>query len=242
MKKAILFLGLILNGLCLVAQVPCNYQTLMNEGIEAARKDKYELALNKFNSARRCDPTKGEVIDAEINKVFAAINQQKVKAEKAEQQAKIEKQVALIAKEKAEKAEVATQIALGQVEKEKQTAITAEKKATAVLDKIYFYDNKFGLAYSKDSSRYGFIDKHLTKKIDFKYEEALSFDYLGFAKVKRDKIYYLIDTLGNEYKLATDENQLDSTITALDLRNKNLETLPLSILKYPNLKILLFSY
>ena len=54
-----------------------------------------------------------------------------------------------------------------------------------------------------------------------RYElKGLTFDNTGFAKVKTGDTYYLVDTLGKEYKLATDINQLDSSTLALDLRKK----------------------
>jgi hypothetical protein len=111
----------------------------------------------------------------------------------------------------------------------------------ALLDKIYFYDDKFGLAYDKNNGSYGFIDKNLNTKIEYKYEEAFPFDWRGFAKVKKETIYYLIDTLGNEYKLATDIAQLDSTITALDLGDKQLDSFPSVVLENTQLKVLLLN-
>ena len=61
----------------LPAQSNCDFQKLINDGKAAAKKENYELALNKFNSARRCDPDKGAVIDTEVEKLFVAINQKK---------------------------------------------------------------------------------------------------------------------------------------------------------------------
>jgi Leucine rich repeat/WG containing repeat len=127
----------------------------------------------------------------------------------------------------------------------KNKAQTAEKKAINVLDKIYFYDGKFGLAYDKNSQKYGFIDPNLNTKIEFKYKEALSFDYDGFAKVKKEinevPIDFLIDTLGYEYKLTTGIKQLDSTITVLDLRDQKLDRIPPAVFRKKQLKVLLIS-
>jgi hypothetical protein len=101
------------------------------------------------------------------------------------------------------------------------------------------------LVYDKYSKKYGFIDDTLGTKIPFRYVEALSFDNDGFAKVKRYSNHvltdFLIDTLGNEYKVATDIKQLDSTITALDLRNKKLDTIFPAICRQKQLKVLLIS-
>ena len=128
-----------------------------------------------------------------------------------------------------------------QANEAKKKAFAAEKKATAAIAKICFYKDRFGLAYDKEKGLYGFIDKELNTKIDFKYKEASPFDETGFAKVQLEYIYYLIDTLGQEYKLATDvnHNQLDSSITALDLRNQYLKAIPSEVFEQKQLKVLL---
>ena len=162
--------------------------------------------------------------------------------EAAEQQQSIAKVRSRIAVAVAVVAIVASGLAWWQyknAEQKAKEAKTAQEKAQAVLDKIYFYEDKFGLAYDNDTRKYGFIDKDLKTKIVFKYEEAFSFDYTGFAKVKKWGSYYLIDTVGYEYGLATDINQLDPSITALDLRNKNLSDIPPSVFKQRQLKVLL---
>jgi hypothetical protein len=50
---------------------------------------------------------------------------------------------------------------------------------------------------------------------------------------------FLIDTLGNEYKLETDIEKLDSTIMVLDLRNQHLDTIQPSVFRQKQLKVLL---
>lgn len=124
-------------------------------------------------------------------------------------------------------------------ETKSEEAQVAQKKAQATLDKIYFYDDKFGLAYDKNRGKYGFIDKNLKIKIHFKYEEAFSFDYDGWAKVKRDGILYLMDTTGTEYRLATDINHSNAKVTALDLSYTNLSKIPKAVFEQIQLKILL---
>lgn len=136
--------------------------------------------------------------------------------------------------------------------KQQQKAVAAEanaikekRRAEAVRDKIYFYRDRFGLAYDKATKKYGFIDKNLHTKIPFKYNEAYRFEDLGYAQVSihdqnsaEELTYYLIDTFGHEYKLATELVQLDSTITALDLSSKKLNEIPAEVFNYPRLKIL----
>lgn len=133
------------------------------------------------------------------------------------------------------------------------TADSALQRAAAVLDKINFYQNKFGLSYDSQTKKYGFIDKNLHTHIEFKYDAALPFDYTGYAWVKfgasrrmksmENGFYYLIDTLGKEYLLetnvSTDIFRLDdSRVRALDLRHKQLEQLRF-VGTLPKLEILL---
>lgn len=127
-------------------------------------------------------------------------------------------------------------------------ALSEKSRAEAVRDKIYFYLDRFGLAYDKATKKYGFIDKNLHTKIAFKYNEAYRFEDLGYAQVSihdenapEELTYFLIDTLGHEYKLATEMIQLDSTIIALDLSAKNLKELPSAVFNHPQLKILLLT-
>jgi hypothetical protein len=133
------------------------------------------------------------------------------------------------------------------------TADSALQRIAAVLDKINFYQNKFGLSYDSQTKKYGFIDKNLQTHIEFKYDAALPFDYTGYAWVKfgasrrmksmENGYYYLIDTVGNEYLLethfSTENFRLDDQrVRALDLRHKQLEQLRLEG-TLPKLEILL---
>ena len=62
-------------------QTNCDFQKLFNEGKAAAKLENYTSALKKFNSARRCDPNKGQEIDQEIENLYSAINKKKEQAE-----------------------------------------------------------------------------------------------------------------------------------------------------------------
>jgi hypothetical protein len=127
-------------------------------------------------------------------------------------------------------------------QKARDAAEIAELRVKSVINNIYFYQNRFGLAYNDTTNTYGFIDKDLNQKIEFKYKEALPFDYTGYAKVKsKDNIYFLIDTLGIEYRLANDIDQLNSKVSALDLRNKILTSIPKVVFENKQLKILLLN-
>ncbi len=215
MKKVLIFL-------CILLSISAYTQNCA-EKIKAAKSSKaagnYRLALSQFSAAASdCGLEKSAEIQREILGIYDKIDGLKRQADDAKVDAL---QNLTIAKNATE------------------AAITAEKKATAVLDKIYFYKGRFGLAYDQPSNLYGFIDKNLKTKIAFKYTEALPFQYMGFAKVKRDNQYFLIDTLGSEYPLATELDQLSPEITALDLRLKRLARIPDAVKKSVHLKILL---
>lgn len=120
----------------------------------------------------------------------------------------------------------------------------SQKRAEAVLNKIYFYQDRFGLAY--EQGKYGFIDKSLRTRISFRYYEAMPFDYTGFAWAKRledgqKQLQFVIDTLGNEYPLAYDVADLTDSTTALDLRNRDLDALPTEVFRHSQLKILMLA-
>jgi Leucine rich repeat/WG containing repeat len=237
----------------------------------------HETFLGSLDELRFGGTAEKEEVKSLRRKVFARIEQEKVDAQNARKEAEKQKNIAQKAQIEAEKqkniaqkaliesenAKKATDEALKQVEIEKNTAVTAEEKTQEVLDNIFFYDDKFGLATQVDLNitdsrqlKYGFIDRQLKIKIPFIYEEAVSFDEYGFAKVKKNGTYFLIDTFGTEYQLATDRDIVladDSMVTAIDLRgaydfariatifqsfqHKHIKILIIggSINKYPNL-------
>ena len=85
------------------------------------------------------------------------------------------------------------------------------------------------------------LDRNLDTKIGYQYQEAQPFGDTGYAKVKRYTEYFLVDTLGVEYPLATELSQLNNTITALDLRNQGFSELPDTVLKSTQLNLLFLS-
>ena len=111
------------------------------------------------------------------------------------------------------------------VEKEKQ-------KTQKIIDAFYFYDGKFAIAFKND--KYGFINKQGDIVIEYKYQDAQPFRRTnGLAKVKRN------DTLGREYLLAEDINDLSNETKALDLSENNLTEISEEIFNYSQLEILL---
>lgn len=108
-----------------------------------------------------------------------------------------------------------------------------------VLKAITFYQDRYGLAYDAQTKRYGFIDKNLTVKLPFQYEEAEPFANEGWgAIVKRNGTKFLIDTLGKEYEVATKLSELTLTTKALVLRNADFQALSPSIGMYKKLEMI----
>jgi len=131
-------------------------------------------------------------------------------------------------------------------------ADSALRKATQLINAIYFYQNKFGLAYNSELRKYGFMDQQLNVLIDFKYPKAQAFDNSGFAKVQSytsideavtfdpetyktsvfqiynstGDYYMLIDTNGNEYPMAIDLLQIRDNTTALDFQSRWISDIP----------------
>ena len=175
----------------IAAQQCSDYPCVIKKVKRFIADKKYTDAFDNLESADGYPAKKADEISAHRNQLFAAIEKEKdeakkarVEAERAKDEAKkaleqveIEKQTAITEKNKAQAAEDVAKIALKQVEIEKQTAIgektkaqAAQAKTDSVLNMIYFYDDKFGLAYDKYSVYYGFIDKNLSTKIEFKYK------------------------------------------------------------------------
>ncbi|MBK8965342.1 MAG: WG repeat-containing protein [Lewinellaceae bacterium] len=142
----------------------------------------------------------------------------------------------------AEKSKQQVLVALDQVKAEQEKTAAALGKANKLIDAFYFYDEKFALAF-KDANYY-FIDKNgdpVTKL--GQWETAEQFDGRGYAKVKKrgDNANYLLDTLGNRYKVAYQINELGPEITALDLSDKQLTQIPEAVFQQAQLKVLLLN-
>ncbi len=203
----------------------------------AINPKEFKRALDLYFAVTACDGNLRQQAQQGIEALFQHIEQLRVdgetakqNAQRAQQTANANARAAIKARQNAERQAIISDSLYRVAEVER-------KKAQEVLNKIYFYQGRIGLAY--ELGKYGFIDKDLNTKIGFKYDEALPFDYTGFARVKRDNKNFLIDTTGREYLVAIDMEQLTSEMVALDLRNRNLERLPSSIFNHPHLEILL---
>lgn len=154
--KNLLMLCLMCRAFVVCAQMGCpHYNDLIREGETALHQQNFKKAIEAFSNAMIHCPAKADEARTKIVKAFDAINALKKQAEKDRTAAKKAQQAAETAKkeaqqraEEAEAAKKATEIALLQAD-------SARKKVQAVLDKIYFYEGKFGLAY--DNRRYAEI-------------------------------------------------------------------------------------
>lgn len=209
-----------------------------------------DKVFNKLRSAKRksldcqnSDPSRNSFSDIDdlLRQLFAHLKRLKLEAQEArrtvsaQNEALNQKQIVL-EREKAI-ADSLRQVAENQanrleeqsvaLKKEKalleQAALQAEmlqQRSDQVLDMIYFYDGRYGLANNGDPEAplYGFIDRDLNVLIDFKYQEALPFDDSGYARVLRNNDALLIDTTNQRFRLAESIPQLRSNTQALDLR------------------------
>jgi septal ring factor EnvC (AmiA/AmiB activator) len=104
----------------------CDYSTLFTQGKQAEKTNLLDKALLYYNSARRCDPSKGKEIDEAINGVLKGIQKQKKTAEIEKQKAKVEQKKA--EKEK-NRAEAQTEIAFEEKRKVEKQARAAHNTA-----------------------------------------------------------------------------------------------------------------
>ncbi|TAK43020.1 MAG: ATP-binding protein [Saprospiraceae bacterium] len=109
------------------------------------------------------------------------------------------------------------------------------QKAEKLINAFYFYEDRFALAHNEtgedDFEVYYFIDKNGDEVTNLgKWEEAELFKFPGFAKVTKMVNYelmnYLLDTMGNTYRVTYDIRKLDAEITALDLFGNELTGIP----------------
>jgi hypothetical protein len=257
MKKTVLFSLSFFLATFSIAQN--NFEDAIRMGDEALAYQDYYTALQKYRAAQAFDLTRQREVDKKILNVFQAINDLRSEAEYAKMQteralmqviraeAETNRQLQVIneAKAEVEHQKELVELKTAEIIKAKNIADSALLLANRIIDALYFYNDRFALAFRKVDEntgigRYGFIDKNGNVIIDFKYSDAEPFDNnTGLARVKREGKLYLLDTLGVEYLLAENVNQLKDVTEALDLSSQNLSTIPSVIFEYPKLKILL---
>ncbi len=180
------------------------------------------------NVFKRIEKERDDAIAAEKRAIKAEekAKQSLIAEQKAKEKAKAALVKAQTAKQKAKQSLIAEEEALKQTKISEQKAIQQKKIAEEqrqiakektenlqdVLDALYFYEDSLALA--PKGRKFGFINKKGKVLIDYKYDEALRFDYRGYAKVKRNGKDYLIDTKGIEYRWTDDIKKLNESIRA----------------------------
>lgn len=226
-------------SLCLHAQT-CDQ--MLQQAQAAERRGDYFDAYKKYDAAlSRCGEARREEIERKKQNAVAALERQnrEYKAQRGTitQQESELRQYATTVERQRDSLQKANMVSI-QKQWETQALLLnsqqltwkleqEQKRAAAALDKIYFYQDKFGLAYDKSKNKYGFINREDKTMIDFEYDEAQSFDAQGLARVGKDfyskntegknLVRYLIDTTGHKYKLALRVSQIDEETKAVDL-------------------------
>lgn len=118
---------------------------------------------------------------------------------------------------------------------------TANNEIKAMFDKADLFYGKFAIAFK--NKQFYFINKNgeAISKLG-EWDNVRPFDRNGFAKTEKDNKKYLLDTLGNTYPVAYSLNDLShDIITALYFSDQKLQTLPDSVCRHTQLKILLLN-
>ena len=204
--------------------------------------DNVDYIFRKLRSAQvkaeDCDPRREVEVEERYERLFDQVKAQNDRAQEARAKALQEEKIAERESQRAQRSLLDLQKKQTESQQLLNIANTERDHMEATLSAIDFYDDKFGLAFDESTFKYGFIDRNLNEKIPFEYQEALPFKYRGFAKVKFQNEYYLIDTFNNRYRLATHLNELTPEVEALDLSYSPGAYLPDSLADYTNLKIL----
>ena len=246
-----------------------DYEAFIDEAKRQANAEvpNYQAALNACDAAKIAAADCGENRDKAINELiagfFQAIEKQRQdaiearkKSEKSLKAANRALEATRIAEAYARQSNAAKQRAnlekrKAEIEREKafKRMEAAYVKNQRIIDAFYFYEGRYALAFK--NKKYGYINKEGEEVIDYKYDEAYPFDkHTGLAKVKRistgwggvnEPHFYLIDTLGREYRLAESIEELTEETRALDLSNFlsfEIDSME-KILEFPDLEMLI---
>ncbi|MFN0015828.1 MAG: WG repeat-containing protein, partial [Saprospiraceae bacterium] len=206
MKKRVLFLflPLLFGGVAprLVAQ---NCHSIFEEAQKSLAKRHFDQALRKLQDTEICDIRNELLLERQqlYNAIFQAVSDLRDKAErdaeslKASTKQLFESGEALQkALNEAKDAKRLVDDALEASKRNEERAKSAETEAVAagrlsdsllvvatnILGSLYFYENRFALAY--DGLRYGFMDRSGKPVVPFRYNTAAPFDQeTGLAQV-----------------------------------------------------------
>jgi len=151
-------------------------------------------------------------------------------------------------KDKAIAAEKMIKSTLVEVQREKLNTQKALSKANELIKAIYFYDNKYAVAfeYLNNHQIAYFIDSSGIKVTHFGiWENARNFDWRGFAYVNKiefdEYTNFFIDTTGKQFRMTWRISDLNKSVTALDLKNQKLTSLTAEMFNHSQLEILLLN-
>jgi Leucine-rich repeat (LRR) protein len=211
-----------------------HYDTYLKDAEKALKgakpdyaKPDYLAAVNAYSSALAVCPDNAKFVKGKLREIFVEIDKLRVKAEEAEKVIKT---------------------ALVGVEKQKQLATENLAKANKLVNAFYFYKDRFALALKKEISsgknKFYFIDKNGDEVTKLgKWDKAEQFEWeTDFAAVKKDGKNYILDTLGNTYRVAYDLATMDSSVVALDLSDVQLDSFPTPVLQYTQLQVLILNH
>lgn len=222
-------------------------QALNSDILAQAEKQKALEAKNIAERKTREALNSDNLAQVEKQKALKA----KSTAEQSDSIAQVEKQKAIDARKLAETQKKLAEQNLIEVEKQKEFVEIARDKTDSalavikkeqtknekIIDAFYFYKDKFTLAYK--NNKFGFINKEGEVVIDYKYSSAKQFSNNGYAEVKKEYTSYLIDTIGEEFKVAYKLENLTPTIEALYLKKEKMQELPTKVFNHTQLKILI---
>lgn len=219
--RTIYFFVLMLVGMSMAAaQNACN--DLYTKAKASHQKGDYADAFAKYRAVKLCNPALSSEVDKRVEQLFADVNNERQKAEKARNEA-------IAAQQKTAEA--------------LQLAENERLKNKRIVDATYFHADKFGLGYRKTGSLgkygYGYIDKEGRVVIDFQFEKATPFADDGFARVEKGDKRYLLDTLGRMYVLAQSVGEITAETQAVDLTASGLKEFPKEIINSSTIEIAL---
>ena len=203
------------------AQHPCpKYDIAIKEGNKELEKKRYSKALDQFQDAQTAARGCNNVTDTpalRIKEVFKAIEGERKRADSA---SKVARTAQIATAKEAEK----TRAALGKTD-------IANKKANSLIKSFYYYDDRFAVAFRRNTNKFYFINNEGFKVDKFdEWDAAEQFDSWGFARVKRGSQPYLLDTLGNVYK-CQNKDIVSGFIEVVDVQDRALKNFPDSLIK-----------
>ena len=236
MKKTLITL-VILVIISPISFAQSTYERYLNQGIGLYQNSDYFTALEHFDLAYEFAKTNAKRLESREwrNKCKQGIKKQ---AKDLQDASRIKKEAILISK-RAVEAERKALLAKEEAEKKKALARLKEFELSKTLKAVYFYNQQYALAFKE--GLFGYINREGNTKIEYKYQQAWSFDQIGFAKVKKGDKYYLIDTVGAEYPLALSLKGITQSTKAVDLRAEKLNKIPGKLLKNHQLEVLLLA-